>query len=287
MKNKLVRQHMQLCDINPFLRYAELQPSVLSNIPFCRAYDYRIFYVVEGKAKFIYNGMTLSIGEGTLLYFRPGVPYYFDGKIKIIVLNFDMTRRQDHRKQALSPLDGLTFFDTSLIFENDPPPELEDLIVIENAFEMENRLQKCLTCYCFSTPFSDAATSAIIKEVLCYMVENSTSKASRIAELVQRITVYIQQNYDKDISNSHISAKFGYHSFYLNRIFKESTGMTIHQAVLLEKIRIAKQLLKETRLSVNSIANEAGFSDRSQFCTSFKKHTGYTPTEYRKSSNDL
>ena len=281
MKNKLARQSMQLCEINPFMRYAELQPSVLSNVPFCRAYDYRIFYVVEGQAKFIYTDKTIRIGAGTLLYFRPGVPYYFDGKIKTIVLNFDMTRRQAHKKKALSPLDGLTFFDTSLIFENDPPPELEDLIVIENAFEIESKLQKCLAHYCFPTSLSDAATSAIIKEVLCYMVETSAAKTPHIPELVQRVTVYIQQNYDREISNSQISNEFGYHSYYLNRIFKKSTGTTIHQAVIQEKIRIAKRLLKETDLSVAAVANEVGFPDRAQFCTAFRKHTGYTPTEYK------
>ena len=158
---------MQLCDINPFMRYAGLQPSVLSNIPFCRAYDYRIFYVAEGEAKFIYGDKTIEVRTGTLLYFRPGMPYYFEGRIKVIVLNFDMTRRQAHKKDTRSPLDGLSFFDTSLIFENDPPPELRELIVIENAFEVESKLQKCLTNFCVSTPFSDAVTSAIIKDVLC------------------------------------------------------------------------------------------------------------------------
>ncbi len=273
---------MQLCDINPFMRYAALQPSVLSNIPFCRAYDYRIFYVVEGEASFIFSDQKIRIGAGSLVYFRPGEPYYFEGKIKAIVLNFDMTRRQSDQRQARSPLDGMTFFDPSLIFENDPPPELGELIVIENAFDIEAKLQTCLMHYCLSTPISDAATSAIIKEILCYIVEKSTSQRSPISELVQRITVYIQQNYDREISNSNISAKFGYHSFHLNRIYKKSTGMTIHQAVIAKRMQMAKNLLEETALSVNSIADEVGYPDHSRFCTAFKKHVGMTPLEYRK-----
>ena len=273
---------MQLCDINPFMRYAGLQPSVLSNIPFCRAYDYRIFYVVEGKAKFICDGKTVTVRAGTLLYFCPGVPYYFEGKIKVIVLNFDLTRRHAHEKTPRNPLDSLSFFDTSLIFENDPPPELEKPIVIENAFDAENKLQKCLTHFCFSTSFSDALTSAIIKDVLCCMVERSSSTVHQDLALVQRITVYIQQNYDKEISNAQISNEFGYHSYYLNRIFKKSIGITIHQAVIREKIRIAKRLLRETDLSVHSIASETGFANGSQFCTAFKKYTGNTATAYRK-----
>ncbi len=201
---------MQLCDINPFMRYAELQPSVLANIPFCISYDYRIFYVVEGEARFIYN-----------------------------------------------------------------------------AFEVEELLQKCLAHYRFPTSVSDPITSAIIKELLCYLVEASTSSAPQTHELVQRITVYIQQHYDQEISNLQISNEFGYHSYYLNRIFKKDTGITIHQAVIQEKIRVAKTLLKSTSLSIHSIATESGFSDRSQFCSAFKKHTGYTPMEYRKKKPPL
>lgn len=227
----------------------------------------------------------MNISAGTLLYFRPGIPYYFEGKIKIIVLNFDMTRSQADKKQARSPLDSLTFFDTSLIFENDPPSELEELIVIQNAFDMEIKLQKCLAHFCLPTPISDAATSAIIKELLCYMVENSQEKSNAIPELVKRITLYIQQNYDKEISNTCISKEIGYHSFYLNRIFKQNMGMTVHQAVIREKIRVAKRLLTSTELSIAAVSNEVGFTERSQFCTFFRKYTGSTPTEYRKQVN--
>ena len=273
---------MQLCDINPFMRYAALQPSVLSDIPFCRAYDYRIFYVVEGEANFIYVDQKIKIGAGTLLYFRPGVPYYFEGKIKTIVLNFDMTRRHADQKKPRSPLDGLTFFDPNLIFENDPPSQLSDLIVIPNAFDAEPKLQKCLMHHCLSTPLSDAVTSAIIKDLLCYIVEKATSQKPPISELVQRITVYIQQSYDKEISNSDISAKFGYHSFYLNRIYKQSTGMTIHQAVIAKRMQMARHLLQETALSVNAIADEVGYADHSRFCTAFKKYVGMTPLSFRK-----
>ena len=35
-------------------------------------------------------------------------------------------------------------------------------------------------------------------------------------------------------------------------------------------------------LAVKDVAEESGFSDRSQFCTAFKKHTGFTPLEYRR-----
>lgn len=272
---------MKLSDVNPFLRYAELQPSVISTGQLRCSYDYRIFYILEGSANFILSDKAIPISAGTLIYFRPGTPYYFDGKVKVIVLNFDMSREQADKKEALTPTKIGESFDAELIFENQPPKELSELAVIADAFEIENKIQECLLHYCYPSAFSDSFTSAIIKYMLCYIVQKESTKLSSVPEIVQRINLYIQQNYDQELSNTQIASEFGYHSFYLNRVFKRHTGITIHQAVLLEKMRIAKSLLKETDLSVNSVAHEVGFFDSARFCTAFKKYAGCTPKEYR------
>ena len=274
---------MKLASINPFMRYAELQPSVLSSAPLSCSYDYRIFYIIEGQANLVLTDQSVPLAAGTLLYFRPGTPYYFDGKLKAIVLNFDMTRRHEDETKPRTPSPDVEGFDPSMVFENDPPKELSQLIVLEHASEIESKMQECCLHYTYPTPYSDAATSALVKDILCYMVQNTHHEQKSFPELVQRVLLYIQQNYDKDPSNEQISAHFGYHSFYLNRIFKKSTGVTIHQAVINERMRMAKKLLKETDLSVNAISNEVGYSDHTRFCTSFKKCVGMTPLEYRKS----
>ena len=274
---------MKLCEINPFLRYAELQPSVLSSAPLSCSYDYRIFYIVEGRADLVLADQTLPICAGMLIYFRPGTPYYFDGKVKVIVLNFDMTLSKSHIKTPLPPTKTTESFDETLIFENDPPKELEELITIENAFAIETKMQECLLHHGYPTPISEALTSALLKQILCFIAEHSATRP-RPNEVVQKTLLYIQQNYDKDITNEQISATFGYHSFYLNRIFKRGTGKTIHQAVIGERIRIAKSLLLETDLSVKAIAAEVGYADHTRFCTAFKACTGTTPLKYRSNA---
>ena len=278
---------MKLCDLNPFMRYAELQPSVMSSAPLSCSYDFRLFYIIEGTAKLVLEDKTVDLSAGSLIYFPPETPYYFDGKVKVIVLNFDMTRNHSSQKKPLPPSRNIETFNSELIVENDAPNELNGLIVIDRAFEMKHKMQECLIHYCYPTPVSDALSSAVIKDILCHIAQSASAKQPEVPEIVEKIILYIQQNYDKDITNSNISTKFGYHSFYLNRIFKKSTGVTIHQAVINERIRIAKHLLKETSLSVVSIATESGFPDRSQFCTVFKKHTGYTPSEYRRKKASL
>ena len=273
---------MKLSDMNPFMRCAVLQPSVKSSPPLSCSYDYRIFYILEGTATFVLTDRTIPIFQGMLLYFRPGTPYYFDGKVKVIILNFDMTRNQSDQKVPRAPSQSMEDFDPDRIFENEPPKELESLAVIHGAFAVEQKMRECLFHYCYPTPFSDAWTSAIVKDILCYIAQNAKNGEQSSQEVVQKIMLYIQQNYQEKISNLQLSKDLGYHSYYLNRLFKKSTGITIHQAVLREKIRIAEHLLKETDLSVNAIAEEVGFSDRSQFITTFKKYMGDTPLKYRK-----
>ena len=132
---------MKLCDINPFMRFAGLQPSVLSDTPFSRAYDHRLFYILDGSGKLIYDDTCVEIDTGTLLYFGPNKPYYFVGKIKIIVLNFDLSRARADQKKPMNPLNALNTFNEALLSKDTPPPELSDLIVVKNAFEAEPRLQ--------------------------------------------------------------------------------------------------------------------------------------------------
>ena len=60
---------MELCDINPFVRYAELQPSVLSRAPLSCDYDYRIFYIVEGNGKLGLEESTVELSEARFCIF--------------------------------------------------------------------------------------------------------------------------------------------------------------------------------------------------------------------------
>lgn len=273
---------MLLENVNPYLRFASLQPSVISSPPLGCSYDYRIFYILEGNAKFVLKNKTVNVSSGMLIYFRPGTPYYFDGNVKIIVLNFDLTRNNSHVSKPFPPSRDIRSFKQELITENDPPAELENVIILKQVFSIKEKIQECLQLFCQPTPYSDALTSSLVKNILCFIVQKSTTQQKEPPKVIQKIISYIQQNYDKNLSNIEIAKKFNYHPYHLNRIFKQNTGITIHQTLINERLRIAKYLLKETDLSIDFIATEVGYVDRSQFCNAFKKYVGITPTVFRK-----
>lgn len=68
---------------------------------------------------------------------------------------------------------------------------------------------------------------------------------------------------------------------YLSQLFKQQTGVNFVDYVADLRIRAAKKLLTTTTLRVADIAERLCFADISYFSTQFKKHTGFTPTEYR------
>jgi AraC-like DNA-binding protein len=267
-------------EINPFLRYAAIQTYVISQAPFACSYDYRIFYILSGDTHIVFEEATRSLPEGSLIYIRPGVPYYFEEKVKVIVFNFDMTREHADDTKPRHP-GRLPTFDPAMIIENDPPAELSETVLVENAFDLEPLLKECVTNFMFPTPLSDAVTSSILKRLLCHIAQSERTVKNPSEALAHEIMLHIKKNYDKELSNSLISAEFGYHSYHLNKLFKDNMGTTIHQALINERVSIAKHLLRTTMLSIEDVAREVGFAERAQFCTVFKKHTGKTPGAYR------
>ena len=100
---------------------------------------------------------------------------------------------------------------------------------------------------------------------------------------VRRALDYIEANYMCSISTEDIAGAAGVHVGHLHRIFPEETGMTIGAYLTHLRIEKAKTLLMHTDISNSSIAGRTGFSSQQYFCRLFKKETGMSPQEYRKS----
>jgi two-component system response regulator YesN len=72
---------------------------------------------------------------------------------------------------------------------------------------------------------------------------------------------------------------------YLGRLFTREIGMKFSQYVLERRMAEAIRLIEEQEeLKVYEISKRTGFrEDTPYFSKVFKKHTGMTPTEYKKS----
>ena len=80
-----------------------------------------------------------------------------------------------------------------------------------------------------------------------------------------------------------LAKEIGYSPDYLGRVFSAVTGIPISEYISNARINQAKLLLSSTSMTADEIAASLGFYDSCYFSRRFKKQTGCTPTEYRKS----
>jgi AraC family L-rhamnose operon regulatory protein RhaS len=73
----------------------------------------------------------------------------------------------------------------------------------------------------------------------------------------------------------------------LNEQFLEYVGATISQYWLRERIRLARKRLVESDASITDVAAEFGFSSSQHFATVFRRTTGLTPSQCRKSADSV
>ena len=102
------------------------------------------------------------------------------------------------------------------------------------------------------------------------------------AGLTELAVNFIKDNLDKNLTRNEVASYVHLNPEYLSRLFKRETGYTVADFIFKEKMKLAKQLLESTRLSVSMIAMKVGYSNFSHFTQLFKKVYGKTPNEYRK-----
>ena len=99
---------------------------------------------------------------------------------------------------------------------------------------------------------------------------------------LERITEYIRVHLSNQLSLEELASVACLSHFHLCRMFKISTGQTLHQYVTRLRIERSQRLLLQNKLSVAEIAVAVGFGDQSRFTCAFRRVTGLPPAEWRR-----
>ena len=98
---------------------------------------------------------------------------------------------------------------------------------------------------------------------------------------VQQALISIDANLAGSLNLRTLSESLNISSSYLSTIFKKETGQTLTDYIAGRRVDRAAELLRTTRLQVQTIAQHCGIVDVHYFSKIFKKVTGKTPKEYR------
>jgi AraC-like DNA-binding protein len=94
----------------------------------------------------------------------------------------------------------------------------------------------------------------------------------------------LDRSYDTPITIDDLSREVALSPYYLIRAFRRVYKQTPHQYLVGQRIAKAKELLRNTDLSVTEICVTVGFQSLGSFSTLFRKVAGVSPSAYRSSS---
>lgn len=109
---------------------------------------------------------------------------------------------------------------------------------------------------------------------------NDSKEESNFASQIKRnLDMYIYQDFSVEKFCNHMK----YSKAYLSKVFLNEYGQTIHDYVTYTKIKEAKTLIREKVYNFTQISDMLCFSNSLYFSRVFKKITGMSPSEYKKS----
>lgn len=95
-----------------------------------------------------------------------------------------------------------------------------------------------------------------------------------------RIKRYVAGHIQSQITLKDLAQTMGKTPNYLNSVFSEAAGISIHQYINREKMRLAATLMETRQLSFQDACENVGITDLSHGYRLFKRHVGVTPKKY-------
>jgi AraC-like DNA-binding protein len=114
-----------------------------------------------------------------------------------------------------------------------------------------------------------------------YLLENTTIE---VPFFLKKSIDYITDNIDNHINIKTLASQTQWESQHFQRVFTKYIGQTPLKFINQKKIEKSKTLLIETTIPTRQISYQLGFLSHGNFCAIFKKLTGKTPNEYRKTN---
>jgi AraC family transcriptional regulator len=125
--------------------------------------------------------------------------------------------------------------------------------------------------------------------IAAYVAVNYSVFSTRFAEFrdglskqrLSDVLDYIHSNLHRNLGVAEIARVAFISPYYFGKLFKRSTGQTVHQYVLDQRVRRAQSLLSTTDKGLTEIACSVGLANQSHFTTVFKTKMGVTPGYFR------
>ena len=134
----------------------------------------------------------------------------------------------------------------------------------------------------------DLAVYSVILEDICSKYieqafdECSLQRENVVSKPVREMCRYMQEHVKEQVSLKDLASHVALNQVYVSNIFKKEMGISISSYYINLKMEYAKELLRNSTMTVSMIAEEVGYQDAKFFSKQFIKTVGIKPMDYRK-----
>lgn len=114
----------------------------------------------------------------------------------------------------------------------------------------------------------------------------SRSEPTLTARQLRVLTDYIESNLDQKLQLVELAGVAGVGVTRLKILFRNSTGLPVHQYVIRRRVEHARVLLTTTTMTAADIATAAGFSHQSHMTSTMRRLLGQTPAAIAHQASD-
>ena len=226
-----------------------------------------VTHIIDGSFTYVLNGKHITARKNDTVIldcFKPH-EYYTDDRFESIWIHFN-------GPNILEIYEEITALHGNLIKSNDYE-HIKILLfrIFNNISEKEHisEVNMSLDIYKLIADLSNSASTI------------NHSKAN-YDDCVLEAKKYINEHLNEKLTVQTISEIAHISPSHFSRVFKQKTGFSPYDYVLITRLNRAKEYLKKTDLSVSQIAYEVGFNSDTNFIFFFKTNTGMSPNKFRK-----
>ena len=290
--NQFVLQHGRSPELELFPHIVELgarkNSSIqLNSLPAASTECIRIYYVVEGKFEWQIHQQQYMLYPGDVALILPGQKFgsekgFLDiGSIAWIHINMQKLengKMVPGKWSSLSENESLAIAKILLLNNS----------LVLSKFNEAGRVLQYIQSELYNREIGYSTRANQLIDELFITITRQLTKQSNPARDFPKTFMQLEQTLRQNLSHQwtveEMAAVVGMGTTLFNEKVKTYSGFSPINYLINIRISEAIKLLKKKDISLTDIALDIGFYSSQHFSTTFKKLTGYTPSEFRKNN---
>lgn len=131
-----------------------------------------------------------------------------------------------------------------------------------------------------SSPFGACESFRHFTEFLAQQIASAFSQ--RENKLVLAVSRLVESRGPAGVTIQQIADDLHLSAGHLSRVYSRTTGMTLEEYLIRQRVELAKRMLLDPRLNVAEVAERCGFCNPAYFASVFRKYVQCTPREFAR-----